>query len=487
MKNMKMKTKLLLGFFIPIVLTIINSAIGMWSTSNIVSRVEKMYEEEYTMVQEKLVEIGANQEKSDMLLGAMQEQLVASDASIKSLSSQLNFLSIGLIVVSVIITLIIALSLIKSIMVSVRELSNAAKDIAIGRVNIELVKHGNDEFGALADEYRKVIDNIKDQAAIAEEVSKGNLTISVNPKSSEDVLGHSLKKLVDDNLRTLSSISEAGSQVTISSSQVASASQALAQGSTEQASAIEEITASIDEIAEKTKQNAEQANEASSLVETAIEDVKKGNKQMEDMMAAMQDINKSSESISKIIKVIDDIAFQTNILALNAAVEAARAGEAGKGFAVVAEEVRSLAAKSASAAGETAELIEDSIGKVSMGSKIADETAKALETITKVVQESEQIINGIAESSNYQATAVAQIEQAITQVSQVVQTNSATSQQCAASSEELSNQAARMRDMLSIYNLGNGSSASSGSSYPQMQNDNANEQVISLEDDFGKY
>ena len=357
----------------------------------------------------------------------------------------------------------------------------------MGHINVEMVKYNNDEFGQLVDKYRQVIENIKYQATVAEEVSKGNLTISVNPKSSEDVLGQSLKKLVDDNLRTLSSISEAGSQVTISSSQVASASQALAQGSTQQASAIEEITASIDEIAEKTKQNAEQANEAANLVMNAIEDVKKGNKQMEDMMAAMQDINKSSESISKIIKVIDDIAFQTNILALNAAVEAARAGEAGKGFAVVAEEVRSLAAKSASAAGETAELIEDSIGKVSMGSKIADDTAKALETITEVVQESEEIINGIAESSNYQATAVAQIEQAITQVSQVVQTNSATSQQCAASSEELSNQASRMRDMLSIYNLGSASLEASGNNFSQIQNDNINEQVISLEDDFGKY
>ena len=390
-------------------------------------------------------------------------------------------------VIAIIITVFVALALIKAIEKSVKQLSDAADEIAMGHINVEMVKYNNDEFGQLVDKYRQVIENIKYQATVAEEVSKGNLTISVNPKSSEDVLGQSLKKLVDDNLRTLSSISEAGSQVTISSSQVASASQALAQGSTQQASAIEEITASIDEIAEKTKQNAEQANEAANLVMNAIEDVKKGNKQMEDMMAAMQDINKSSESISKIIKVIDDIAFQTNILALNAAVEAARAGEAGKGFAVVAEEVRSLAAKSASAAGETAELIEDSIVKVSMGSKIADDTAKALETITEVVQESEEIINGIAESSNYQATAVAQIEQAITQVSQVVQTNSATSQQCAASSEELSNQASRMRDMLSIYNLGSASLEASGNNFSQIQNDNINEQVISLEDDFGKY
>ncbi|NBH81999.1 HAMP domain-containing protein [bacterium C-53] len=398
-----------------------------------------------------------------------------------------SWVSVGLLAVSVLLTVIIALRLIRIIVRSVNQLSDAAKEIALGRVNnINMIKYNNDEFGELIDEYTKVIDNIKYQASVAEEVSNGNLTITVNPSSAEDMLGNSLKKLVEDNLNALSNISDAGSQVTVSSSQVASASQALAQGSTEQASAIQQITASIDEIAEKTRQNAEQANEAAGMVATAISDVKRGNEQMENMMTAMQDINKSSESISKIIKTIDDIAFQTNILALNAAVEAARAGEAGKGFAVVAEEVRSLAAKSAAAAAETAELIEDSIERVNLGSRIVDDTAKAMEEISSVVQDSEMIINGIAESSNYQATAVAQIEQAISQVSQVVQTNSATSQQCAAASEELSNQASRMREMLSIYNLGNGSIAvASKGGVPYSAS--ANEQIISLGDDFGKY
>ena len=450
MKNMRMKTKLILGFGLPILIILINVVFSDLTTRSALGITDEAKQESF-------------------MLGSV-------------------IFTVLLALVSIGITVAIALFLIKTIEKSVLQLSDAAKEIAKGHVEINMVKYNNDEFGELVDEYTKVIENIKYQARIAEEVSNGNLTVSVNPASPEDVLGNSLKKLVEDNHNALSNISDAGSQVTISSSQVASASQALAQGSTEQASAIQQITASIDEIAEKTKQNAEQANSAAHLVVRAIGDVKQGNIQMQNMVSAMEDINKASESISKIIKTIEDIAFQTNILALNAAVEAARAGEAGKGFAVVAEEVRSLAAKSAEAASETSALIEDSIEKVNAGSKIAGETAKAMEEITKVVQDSEVIINGIAESSNYQATAVAQIEQAISQVSQVVQTNSATSEECAAASEELSNQASRMREMLSIYNLGGGSGSSGRSSSGYSPSvSNANEQVISLGDGFGKY
>ena len=400
--------------------------------------------------------------------------------------------SLALVIVTVIIMASISFAVTVNLRKSFEQLSEVAHQLSRGKVDMKIEKRSNDEFGDLAEQYQHVVDNIRSQAKIAEEVAGGNMTVDVVPKSEEDLLGISLKHLVSSNLRALSNINDAAHQVTTSSSQVASASEALAQGSTEQASAIEEITASIGDVAEKTRQNASEANVASELVAQAIEEVKKGNQQMRDMMTAMQEINESSESISKIIKVIDDIAFQTNILALNAAVEAARAGDAGKGFAVVAEEVRNLAAKSASAASETAELIEDSIHKVEAGSQIADETAKALEMITSAVQESDSIIRNIAEASNYQATAIAQIDQAIDQVSQVVQNNSATSEECAAASVELSSQASRMRELLSVYKLGSRVTMpldnAAGSMAAGYENSvEKSEPMISLGEGFGKY
>ena len=381
----------------------------------------------------------------------------------------------------------ISIAIPRQLRISSKNLINITREIARGNMDVEIKKLYNDEFGLVIDEYVKMAEAIHNQALVAQAVAEGDMTVTVIPSSDVDTMGNALATLVNRNGQALGNINDAAYQVMISASQVASASDALAQGSTEQASAIEQITSSISEIAEKTRANAAQANTAAELVDIAIKDVEKGNVEMREMVVAMEDINKSSESISKIIKVIDDIAFQTNILALNAAVEAARAGDAGKGFAVVAEEVRNLAAKSAAAAAETAEMIEDSIAKVAIGSKLADETAKALEDISKAVKESEVIINNIAESSNYQATAVAQINQGIGQVSQVVQTNSATSEECAAASEELSNQAIRMRDLLSIYKLNETEHAvvEETNGFSAIEHDN--EPIISLGEGFGKY
>jgi len=394
-----------------------------------------------------------------------------------------------------VILLIVVLCIITSICVglvhridqSIAMMINASKKLAVGEVDVNLNREGNDEFTQMIAEYQTVIDNIRYQADIAEKVANGDMTIMVTPKSERDIMGKALQKLVQQNRDALLNIDDAARQVNTSSSQVASASEALAQGSTEQASAIEQITASINDIAEKTKENAVEADKAEELMGTAIANVNKGKQDMTDMMEAMQQINASSESISKIIKVIDDIAFQTNILALNAAVEAARAGEAGKGFAVVAEEVRNLAAKSAAAASETAELIEDSIEKVETGSKIALETEKAIEAITNVVTESGKIVEGIAQASNYQATAISQVDQAIGQVSQVVQNNSATSEECAAASIELSNQSVRMTELLSIFTLDSRQNSFQNRQGGYSSKSERNEQIISLGSGFGKY
>ncbi len=359
-----------------------------------------------------------------------------------------------LFIMSILIISGVSITITKIVKNGLAELKKGADGIAQGDVEIVLKKKNNDEFGAVIDDFQVAVENIKYQAQIAKEVANGNLTMNVKPRSEVDVMGHALKQMVEQNRTTLAGIKEAANQVSSSAGQIASASEALAEGSTEQAASIQEVTASIADVAEKTRQNAMQANEAAELMVQAIAEVKKGNVEMQNMVKAMEDINASSESISKIIKVIDDIAFQTNILALNAAVEAARAGEAGKGFAVVAEEVRNLAAKSASAAAETADMIEDSIKKVSAGSKIAGDTAKALDELSSVVEKSEGLVSDIAMASNHQATAIAQIDIAIGQVTQVVQTNSATSEESAAASVEMAEQANRVKELVGAYNLG---------------------------------
>ena len=413
----------------------------------------------------------------------------AAEANSSLVDKQLIGMAIILVAVSVlavVITLAYCFMLIKAITIPVRKLSKAAKQLAVGDVDVDCEKIYDDDLGELMDEFAVMAEATKEQAKVADLISQGDLTIEVNPRGDRDLLGNSLRKLLNDQNITLSNIKESGSQIAVGSDQVAHASQALAQGSTEQASALEQVTASMDEVTQRTKNNATEAGEANTLVNTIKEKAAEGNGQMKSMIEAMDSINESSETISKIIKTIDDIAFQTNILALNAAVEAARAGIHGKGFAVVAEEVRNLAAKSASAASETAEMIEDSIRKIANGTKLAEETASSLDEIVQSIDEIVGLISGITVSSSDQATAISQIDQAISQVSTVVQTNAATSEQCAAASEQLSNQAATLKALIGQYKLlATGQSSSYVDTSDNSYSDN--EQVISLEGDFSKY
>ncbi|WP_088188102.1 methyl-accepting chemotaxis protein [Desulfosporosinus sp. FKA] len=349
--------------------------------------------------------------------------------------------------------------LIDAILEPIQEAAAVLEEMAKGnlRVNVKgnykgdhaKIKQALNETLSTLDSYVSEISDVLTQMA------NGNLDVEISKDYRGDFseIKKSLNNIIQSLNDVFSDINNASTQVAAGSSQVSDSAQSLSQGSTEQASAIEELTASLEEIASQTKLNASNADKANELAFAAKDDAIEGNNQMKEMLKAMDVINEASGNISKIIKVIDEIAFQTNTLALNAAVEAARAGQHGKGFAVVAEEVRNLATRSANAAKETTLLIEGSIKKVEGGTKIANDTAAALSKIVDGVAEAAELVGEIANASNEQALGINQINQGIQQVSAVVQTNSATSEESAAASEELSSQAELLREQVSRFKL----------------------------------
>jgi methyl-accepting chemotaxis protein len=381
-----------------------------------------------------------------------------------------------------------------------------AEEIAKGDFNMRLNLERRDEVGILAKTLDAMADNLQRNAQVAEQISEGNLDVQVTLASDKDQLGGALQKMTDNLNEILGQLQVSGEQIGSGSIQVSDSSQTLSQGATKQASSLEEISASLNEMSSQTSTNAENANQANTLSAEAQKAARKGSGQMETMIEAMGEINEAGQNISKIIKTIDEIAFQTNLLALNAAVEAARAGQHGKGFAVVAEEVRNLAARSAKAASETAELIEGSVEKTERGTQIADQTAEALSGIVGDVSKVTDLVAEIAAASNEQAQGIAQINTGVTQVDQVTQQNTASAEEGAAAAEELSGQAEQMRGMLQRFNLRQGqkfqsapsrisdSSAANigwkemGSGNSEASEDSLAPAQIALDDsDFGKY
>lgn len=298
-------------------------------------------------------------------------------------------------------------------------------------------------------------DMIGDISDVLEKMSAGRLdhTVHADYMGEFSQIKQSLLYILTALNKILLQVSHSADQVLTGADQVSGGAQALAQGTTEQAGSIQELTASISEISQTVNQNAKDAKNADEKAIVVGEAVEQSNQKMQQMITAMSHISQKSSDIGHIIKTIDDIAFQTNILALNAAVEAARAGNAGKGFAVVAEEVRNLAGKSAEAARQTSTLIEETIQAVERGSVIADETGQALNQVVTGAREINALLHRISQASGDQAAALTQVYQGVEQISAVVQTNSATAEQSAAASQELSGQAMMLQQLISQFTL----------------------------------
>ena len=360
----------------------------------------------------------------------------------------------ALVAGALLLSLLLTVLIVRGITSPLRRTLEALLGMSQGRYRQQLDTARQDEFGKLALAFHQMADGLKAKAAVAEAIAGGDLSARVPMCSEEDELGRSLQGMVDSLGNMITGINGSSERIAMGSSQVADASQSLSQGATEQASSMEQITSSMTEMASQTRLNAENAGLASRLSAQARDAAENGNNQMIEMIEAMGQINESSRSISKIIKVIDEIAFQTNLLALNAAVEAARAGVHGKGFAVVAEEVRNLAARSAKAARETADLIEGSVQRTVNGTQIADRTGEALEKIVNLVTKVTDLVTDIASSSNEQAQGISQVNLGLGQIDQVTQQNTANAEQSAAAAEELSGQAVQLRQMLARFKLG---------------------------------
>jgi len=341
----------------------------------------------------------------------------------------------------------------------VQEASETLQEIAQGNLSARMEGEYQGDYASIKNDLNFVGETLKgyidELSDVLGQMADKDFTGEIEREYLGDFgkLKDSINFIEEQFNEILTEINGSADQVESGAGQVASTSQGLSQGASEQAGSIEEISVTITGVAEQIRQNVSNADKANELSLKAKTDAEKGKAEMENMLNAMVEIKEASKNISKIVKVIDDIAFQTNILALNAAVEAARAGQHGRGFAVVAEEVRSLATRSAAAVRETTDMIDHSVRKVEEGSVIANQTAGALNKIVEGVADAVKIVEKISEASVQQATSIAQIDSGINQISSITQSNTATAEESAAASEEMAGQAQILRNMIREFNL----------------------------------
>ncbi|MCI8843532.1 MAG: HAMP domain-containing protein [Oscillospiraceae bacterium] len=364
---------------------------------------------------------------------------------------------VGLVVIAAAIVICIVTA--NGIANPIRKTVDVMNAVASGNLDVSVKHTSDDETGQLADSINSTINSLNgyvgEISRLCEQLAVGDFNIHRQIEFNGDFVSiiEALNSLAYGLSDTMQQIDVSAAHVNQGAAQISNGASSLASGTSEQASSIQELASIILTLKDKVDINAKNAEEANQKANQTGEKMSLSNKHMQEMVVAMNNISDKSNEISKIIKAIEDIAFQTNILALNAAVEAARAGAAGKGFAVVADEVRSLASKSAEAATDTTKLIQQTIEAVESGSHIVEEAAEALNSSVDVTNQTIKLINEIWTASTEQAAMIEQVNTGVDQISSVVQTNSATAEQSAASSEELNGQATALQNLTSKFVL----------------------------------